>query len=157
MTKANPVLEKRQQPSTQKCGSNKRFIIQKPREKNEDVMAQEGKSAVKELVASEIASMVGEALNDVLLKTSHNAERCVRSIVYNTVEQVMLDLLSKDFIGETLDAHTAKYLNTNEAAEGLSKRLLTSNSVLPPIATFVRRTTDKAMKEMKYSTSIVPK
>lgn len=71
--------------------------------------------------------MVKEALDDVLRKMLHNTQRGVQSIIYNFVEQVVLDLLLKDVIGKSLNAHTLKSFDTDASAEGLRKRLLTSS------------------------------
>lgn len=51
----------------------------------------------------------------------------------------MLDLLRKYVIGESLDAHIAKFFDDDAAAKEFSKRLLAPNSFIEPIATFVRR------------------
>lgn len=63
--------------------------------------------------------MVEEALHDVLRSTLYNAEKGVRSVVFNALKHVMLDLLHKDVIGEALNAHTADAFSTDEASEGL--------------------------------------
>lgn len=71
--------------------------------------------------------MVEKVLAEVLRKTFHNTQNGVRSEGHNFVEQVMLDLLLKHVIRETLFAHIAKFVDTDEASEGLSKRELTSS------------------------------
>lgn len=43
------------------------------------------------------------------------------TVTYHVVEPVMLDLLFKHVIGETLDAHIAKASSLNDPAEGSSK------------------------------------
>lgn len=45
----------------------------------------------------------------------------IQSVAFNVVEQVMLDLLRKDVIGEALEAHIVKFFNTVAAAEGGQK------------------------------------
>lgn len=65
----------------------------------------------------------------------------------------MLDKLCKDVVGESLNAHIAKFLNTDAAADVFSKRSLISSSFMAPIATFLRRKTDTAMEDKKYSTA----
>lgn len=62
----------------------------------------------------------------------------------------MLDLLRKYVIEITIDAHIATVFDTCAAVEGFSKKLLTC-SILAPIATFIRRKTNTAMHEKKYS------
>lgn len=54
----------------------------------------------------------------------------------------MFNLLRKKGIGEALDAQIAKFLDTDEGAEGLAKRLLISTSFMGPIATLVTRKPD---------------
>lgn len=56
--------------------------------------------------------MVEEALDEALPIALHNTQSEVRSVVYNRVEQIMLDLLRKAVIGEILDAHIMNYFNT---------------------------------------------
>lgn len=56
-----------------------------------------------------------------------------------------------------LDAHIAAFFNTNEAGEGLSKRLLTSTSLMPPIGTFVRPKENMATEDKNYSTNVASK
>lgn len=96
--------------------------------------------------------MVEKALDEVLRKTFHNGQSGVGSVVYNVVEQIMLDLLFKDVIGECFDAHIAKAVDMDEAAEGFWSRLLSSSSLMAPIATFIRQKTDMGYRgeEMQY-------
>lgn len=63
----------------------------------------------------------------------------------------MLELLRRNLIENTLDADFAWCLSTGAAAESLSKRLLTSSSVMAPMATFVRCKMDVAIVSLKYS------
>lgn len=115
------------------------------------------KFAGMELVKHERATMVDEPLNGVLHKMIHNAESGLRSVLYNVVEQVMVDMLQRDVIGKTLDAHIAKFLCTDEVAEGVSTRLLTLPFLMAPMGTSVRRKTDTATEKKKFSTAVEPK
>lgn len=49
---------------------------------------------------------------------------------------MMLELLYEDVICDTLDAFIAKFFDTDEASDRLSKQLLTSSSFMTPIAKF---------------------
>lgn len=49
----------------------------------------------------------------------------------------MLDLLPKGVIEKMLDENIAKFFDTYATAYGLSKSVLTSSSLMAPIATFV--------------------
>lgn len=101
--------------------------------------------------------MIEESLDDVLPETFHSVQSGISSVVYDVVEMVMQYLLREYIIGQPLDAHIAKYFGTDEAANGLRKRLLTSASFMPPIATSVRCELDTEMEEMKDSTAVAPK
>lgn len=81
----------------------------------------------------------------------------VHSVVYNVVEQLMLDFLRNDVIGEVLHAHMAKFVDIDEAVGGSRERLLTSNFLMAPIGTFIRCKRDIAMEDRKYSTTVSPK
>lgn len=65
----------------------------------------------------------------------------------------MLDLIREDVIGETWESYLAKLFDTSAAAEGLSKRLLASSSVIALISTFVTGEQDTAIQEYDFSTS----
>lgn len=66
----------------------------------------------------------------------------------------MLDLLRNYANGQTLDVHIAKAFDTDADVEGISKGLLASSLFMAPSATFLRRMTDPAMDEKKYSSPI---
>lgn len=78
-----------------------RHPIQDHRNENNDVISREEKSSVKEIGVNEMARIGEEALEDVLCKILRNQQSGVRSVVYNFVEQVMLDLLGIDVFGKT--------------------------------------------------------
>lgn len=61
-------------------------------EENENVITREQESAVMNLVTKKMGTMVEEALDNVLLKTFQNAQRGVCFLVYNVLEQIMLQL-----------------------------------------------------------------
>lgn len=51
----------------------------------------------------------------------------------------MLGILQKYVIGKSLEAHNAKFINMDEAAEGLSKSVLAETSFMTLIATLAKR------------------
>lgn len=116
----------------------------------DDEIARELKSTVNELVANEMVTIVEERLYDVLCKMLPIKQSEVRSVLYEVVEHIRLDLCRKQVIGKRLDSSIAKEFHTNAAAEGLSKRLLPSNAYMVPMATCVRRTTDTTMENQRY-------
>lgn len=81
------------------------------------------------------------------MQVAPNAQSGIRCFVYNGAEQAMLDLLHKEVIRESLDAHKEKLFDTNVAANRLSQRLLISKSFMAPIATFLRRKSDTTMEQ----------
>lgn len=75
----------------------------------------------------------------------------VQNIVYNVVEQLILNLLRKEVTGERLDAYNVKYFDMYAVAEGSLKTLLDSSSFMTAIATLVTRKEDTAMDTKKHS------
>lgn len=77
----------------------------------------------------------------------HKVQKGIWSVVYNVVEQVMLDLLCKEVICETLDTKIAKCFDMEAATDRLSKRILTSSLFVLAFATFMRRKTDSTIAD----------
>lgn len=111
----------------------------------ETMIAAQVKRATKQIVAKEITTLVEESLDDILQCAYENARSGVRSVVYNVVEQVVFDLIRQDVIGETLDKHISAYLDTENAADKVCDKLLSNNSFMTPIATFVKRKTNETI------------
>lgn len=84
---------------------------------------------------NKMATMVADVLDDVLCSTLHHMQRTVRSIFYNVADQVIWELVCWGVIGQTINALVAMFFDKNEAAEGLSEKLLTLTSFVPLIAT----------------------
>lgn len=64
---------------------------------------------------------------------------------------MMLDVLCRNVICNTIDAHIANYFNVDANADKLSKRLLNSSSFIAPITTFVRLQADTTLEiEVQY-------
>lgn len=86
----------------------------------ENVIARGGKHAVHELLTTEPATMVYESLDGILGTSFHKRQSSIRSVVYQVVQQVMLDLLRMDVIGEMIEAQIAKLYNMDVVTDGLS-------------------------------------
>lgn len=70
--------------------------------------------------------MVKEVLNEIVRMLVHSWQSRLSSVLYIVEELVILDLLRKALIGERLEEHMAKFLDTEAAAEEMWKRLLAS-------------------------------
>lgn len=108
------------------------------------------------MVTTKMATMVQKSLDDILRTSFHNTQSGMRSVFYNVVEKFMLDPLRKDVFGQMLDAHIAKSLDTDTAAEGFSRRFLASNLFMAPIATFLKCKTETVV-DKQYSVTYAPK
>lgn len=86
-------------------------------------MAWEVKAVVEESVANGIVTIVKEVQDDVLCKRLHTSQSDVWYIIYNFFEQETLYVLYKNVLWQMLDANIAKFFDTEEATEGLSKKL----------------------------------
>lgn len=62
--------------------------------------------------------MVKESLDNILKTLGHNEQSRIRSILYIVVEQVILELLHNDIIGETLDTQMAPSFDTDALNSG---------------------------------------
>lgn len=69
--------------------------------------------------------------------------------MFSIFEQVMLDLLLREVIRDTLDSHIARFFVAGAAANRPSQRFLTSSAFMVPIVTFIKRKIDITM-EQKY-------
>lgn len=74
---------------------------------------------MKDLVTNELSTLMEESLYSLLRQWPHSTQCGIRSVVYNILDQVMLDLLGKDVIRDTLGAHIAKLFDTDAAANRL--------------------------------------
>lgn len=119
----------------------------------EDMIAREARPAVVEIATNELSTMVDEFVKDILGTSLYKVQRGTQWVVYIVVEKVMLEVLRKDVIRERLDAHIAKFFDTNAPAKALSRRLLTFNSLMVPITTFLRV---KKIQKWKRRTTLSP-
>lgn len=62
------------------------------------------KSAEKDLVVNDLLTLIGKGLHDIPSNLLQNAQSAVGFVVYNVGEQMRLDLLREDVIGDTLEA-----------------------------------------------------
>lgn len=83
-----------------------------------------------------------------------NGRPGIQPVAYSVVEHVIMDLVRKEAIKETLIAHVAKFIDTNAADEQLPKQWLTSPSLITPIPTFSSCKKDTAMETKKCSTTL---
>lgn len=79
---------------------------------------EEAKGAMKQLGGEEIATLVKELWDSIIRALNHNAQSGIRSVVNIVVKHVMLDVLGKEVIRETLHAHISKLLHTNAVSDG---------------------------------------
>lgn len=61
------------------------------------------------------------------------------------MEQVLFDLLRSRVTGETVNKHISNYLNSNDAADKICGRLLSTNSFTAPIDAFIQHRPRKAL------------
>lgn len=64
------------------------------------VIGGEVKQAVYDLVLNELLTFIGESMDDILHKQLWKRWRGIQLLVYNVLEQVMLDLLYKQIFEE---------------------------------------------------------
>lgn len=62
------------------------------------------------------------------------------------VEQISLNVLHREVIGQTLNKHMFSYFNSDDAAAKICPKLLSTNSVLSKIDGFILRWTSEAFE-----------
>lgn len=85
----------------------------------EDVLTREAKYPIKKLSTAELASIVEESLEDTLRTLFFGTKSSVWYVLYDVIEQVMLDLVQKDVNSKTSQAHVKKGLDSDAAAMGI--------------------------------------
>lgn len=78
----------------------------------------------------------------------------VHSVIYSAIEQVLLNLLRRDVIGETLDMHLCTCFNSWEAADRAGGKLLSTNFSRAPIAAFIQGKTENDTTAERVATEI---
>lgn len=61
----------------------------------------EAQAVVKQLTSEVLMTLVEEVLDDFLRASYHNVQSGMKSVDYNAVEQVMLELIRENVISET--------------------------------------------------------
>lgn len=92
-----------------------------------------------------IQLLVAELVDDILECANQKARVKARSIVYNVVEQILLDLLSRELMEEILANYIVKYFDTTDTAYRVGQKLLSTNSFMAPIATFIQHSTRRVV------------
>lgn len=110
-------------------------------------LGEEAKGVVEHSVTEKLKPPFQEILYKILHHRTTKLKFGIRSVVYSVLEQALLDQLHNDVIGETLNAHIAKFFDPYAAISRLSKKLLTANSFMASMATFVRCETNTAITD----------
>lgn len=111
------------------------------------MISREVKSDINDSATHGLLTIISGLLNDISRTSLHNSKCGLRLVLYIVIEQRVVDLFRNEVIRKTLHAHAASVLQAGEAHESLSKIMLTSSSFMVPIAIFVRRKKDTAMKK----------
>lgn len=88
-------------------------------------------------VIKEISALVVESLDDILQLAYLNKRTGICSVIYDVDEQVLLHLIRRDVICETLDRHTSTYFNFDDADAKVFGQLFSTNSFITPIAVVI--------------------
>lgn len=109
-------------------------------------IADKSMAAVKQMIAKKLTDLFKVCLDYMTCMWYHNSQCGICSVVYNAVEQVLLDMLSENANGKTPYAHIARVFDTDSAPDRLSKILLISISFMEVSETFVRSKTHSALQ-----------
>lgn len=106
----------------------------------EEAIAREFKSPMKDLVTTKFSTMVQELLDDVLETLFHNRRSDIRPVLYNVFDLVILPLLPQDVVKEMSDTRIAMFFDTDAVTERISKMFLPSRSFIRLLQLFRSQT-----------------
>lgn len=87
---------------------------------------EEAKAVVQKSVTNKFLNLAEGTLDDILCTSYHKAQSCTWSVIDNPVEQVMLNLLRKDVIAQTVSSHIARFFGAEAGSDCVSKKSSTS-------------------------------
>lgn len=100
-----------------------------------------------------LTTMMEVLLNDIPVKSLHQVQNSIWSVVYNVVEQVMFALLRKDCLLAILDTQIAQFFGTDPVADRLSKGLRPKAHSWP-LLQHLRCTTDTVIEQQRSSNAL---
>lgn len=89
--------------------------------------------------------MVGEAIEQLFQAAPLSAQWVISSVVFDTVDHVILYQLRNTMPRENFNKHVDQYLKAIKASEAVGKKLLFNNQLLAPIASSVQIPTREAI------------
>lgn len=92
-------------------------------------------------------------LGAILRRLIYNAKIRIRAVVISACQLVAFDLICKEVIKESFKARKWKFADLYGDTDSLLKGLLTSNSLITLLSTFVRRKTDTSISYSRCSTA----
>lgn len=96
----------------------------------QEKIADDFKSHVANVLAT-IPDMVAEAVEQLFWASTPSAQGGIRTVMYDAVEDVILDQIRMDVLGQTITKHTDQYFEAGKDNEALGKMLLRNNAFLP--------------------------
>lgn len=75
----------------------------------------------EQMVVKEISAVLAESPVEIPQCLWNNARNAVRSVIYDVVDQVLLNLLRRDVISESLYSHICTYFTSNNVTEKLAE------------------------------------
>lgn len=83
--------------------------VERCRIENDELITRDVKSAVNEVISNEMTTLVEESLDDILQIMLHYTQSGILSVVYNVVEQEMLDQLNKKVMDDKLITYITNF------------------------------------------------
>lgn len=107
-------------------------------EMKEIIAAQIARMTNKRIVM-EISGLVAEAFDNIVQCPYENTCNGACFVIHNVLEQLLLDVLPKDMMGDILHNWISPHFNSDDAAEKIDRRLLSTISSTAPTAVFIQR------------------
>lgn len=106
---------------------------------------------MKQLDAKKISKLVVDSLEAILQCMYEEARIGARSVIYNVVEQMLLDLWHLEVMGKTFYNHIGFDFATSDATDKIGEKLLSTKALMVAIAAFSQQVTGKELVVKKSS------
>lgn len=111
------------------------------------MITRKGKSAVKQVTASQLYFKVEELLEEIFQSMLDNPHCSIRAVMYIVVEKEMWGKLRKDVINEMRDAHIVSFIDIAKSIDRFLQKVFFSRIFVAPVATYVRPKTNIVIED----------
>lgn len=112
------------------------------------------KRSADEMIANEIMSRNDKELDLACQSATLSSQGRICTVVYDVFEQVLLDLIRQNVLGEKIDKRISNNLEVGISAKTISNKLLANHAFMTPVAAFVQRKATESVANQHLATTL---